>query len=117
MTTNKGSTTVPTTTATTTTATGRVVKKKNPIEVANCQNNDIAGFGNNVVKLVDQTNGSIVAYIGLQNGEEKIYFPRTLTLERLEVVYELIQKKKFNKYILNEQFDKAQEFADRKLKS
>lgn len=76
--------------------------------------NDLSGFGDNVVKLTDQTTGEVVAYIGIQQGQELIHFPKPITPEQVDAVNELVQKKKFNKYISNERFDKAQEFADRK---
>ena len=98
--------TTPTTTPTTVTK-----KAKKPLNES--ISNDIAGFGNNVVKLTES--GIVLAYIGMQDGHEKVYFPKPVTSERLESVYEFMQKKKFNKFITNEQFDKAQEFADRKF--
>jgi len=77
--------------------------------------NDFLGFGDNVVKLIDPQTSELLAYIGRLKGEEKVYFSNPITFEQLEAVYELIQKKKFNKHVSNERFDKAQEFADRKF--
>lgn len=77
--------------------------------------NDLSGFGDNVVKLTDSQTSEVLAYIGRLNGEEKVHFSRPVNADQLEAVFELLQKKKFNKHISNERFDKAQEFADRKF--
>ena len=78
-------------------------------------NNEIAGFGDKVVKITDQETGEVVAYFGIQNEKEKVYFSKPISIEGLEAVNELLQKKKFNKHIANERFDKAQNFANRKF--
>ena len=77
--------------------------------------NDLSGFGDSVVKLTDKDTGEVVAFIGMQQGEEMVYIPKPITAEQLEAVSELVQRKKFNKHISNERFDKAQAFADRKF--
>ena len=77
--------------------------------------NNLSGFGDNVVKLTDKETGETVAYIGKQDGEERIHFAKTVTPDQLEAVHELVQKKKFNKHILKDRFDKAQAFADKRF--
>jgi hypothetical protein len=76
---------------------------------------DLSGFGEAVVKLTDKETGQVVAFIGMQQGEEKVHIPNPLTPDQLEAVHDLVQRKKFNKHISNERFDKAQAFADRKF--
>lgn len=88
---------------------------KKAVNVTQTSRNDISGLGDNVVKLTDQSSGEILAYIGRQEGEEKVHFAKPVTFDQLESVYELMQKKKFTKHISNERFDKAQEFANRKF--
>jgi hypothetical protein len=78
-------------------------------------NNEIIGFGDKVVKITDQETGEVVAYFGIQDEKEKVYFSKPISIEGLEAVHELLQKKKFNKHIANERFDKAQNFANRKF--
>jgi hypothetical protein len=68
-----------------------------------------------VVKLTDKETGEVVAYIGVQQGEERVHIPKPLTPDQLEAVSELVQRKKFTKHISNERYDKAQAFADRKF--
>ena len=77
--------------------------------------NNLSGFGDNVVKLTDQESGEVVAYIGKQEGVEKIHFAKAVTPEQLEAVHELVQKKKFNKHILKDRFEKAQAYADKRF--
>ena len=77
--------------------------------------NDLSGFGDAVVKLTDKETGEVVAYIGVQQGEERVHIPKPLTPDQLEAVSELVQRKKFTKHISNERYDKAQAFADRKF--
>jgi len=77
--------------------------------------NDISGFGDNVVKLTDPQTGQVLAYIGKLEGEDKVHFTLPVSLDQLEAVYELMQKKKFTKHIFKERFVEAQEFANRKF--
>ena len=96
-----------------TTETPKTTRKKKV--VAETPTNHLTGFGENVVKLTDSTSGEILAYVGKQNGEEKVHFAKPITVDQLEDVYELLQKKKFNKHISKERFNRAQEYADRKF--
>jgi hypothetical protein len=76
---------------------------------------DLSGFGENVVKLNDPDTGETIAFVGVQQGEERIHFPKPITADQVEAVSELLQRKKFTKHISNERFDKAQAYADRKF--
>lgn len=76
---------------------------------------DIAGFGDNVIKLTDNITGETVCFIGKIQGEEKIHFSRAISLKQLESVVELLQKKKMQKFLDGEKYEKAQSFADRKF--
>lgn len=88
-------------------------KKKEVAESPNSR--DISGFGDSVVKLTDKETGEVIAFIGVQQGEERVHIPKPITPDQLEAVSELVQRKKFTKHISNERFDKAQAFADRKF--
>ena len=88
--------------------------KKTEVSETPASRNQISGFGDSVVKLSDRNTGEIICYVGVQEGEEKVFF-KPVTPDQLEAVHELLHKKKFNKHISNERFDKAQEFADRKF--
>lgn len=79
------------------------------------QQTGVAGFGINTIKLTDRRSGETIAYIGKLNEEDKIHFTKSLSIEQALAVLELISKKKFNRYMSTERFEKAQEFANRKF--
>lgn len=88
------------------------------MDLTESKSNDLlgmAGFGPNVIKLTDKSTQAIVAYIGVVEGKEKIHLPSPISTDQFEAVAELIQKKKFTKHLSNENFQKAQAFADRKF--
>lgn len=95
-------------------ASKRTVSKRTVIETPTTRN-ELSGFGDNVVKLTDSETAEVLVFIGKQEGEDKVYFPKPISLEQLHTIFDLLSKKKFNKYLFSEQFDKAQEFADRKF--
>ena len=95
--------------------TTKTTRKKKAVAETPTNQNDLTGFGENVVKLTDSMSGQILAYVGKQGGEEKVHFAKPITVDQLEAVHELLQKKKFNKHISNERFDRAQEYANRKF--
>ena len=76
---------------------------------------DITGFDNEVVKITDATTGNAVCHIGLIHGIESVYFTRPMSLEDLEAIVELMNKKKMQKHLTNGNYDKAEEFANRKF--
>jgi len=76
---------------------------------------DIKGFDNEVIKITDATTGNVVCHIGLIHGLESVYFIRPTSLEDLEAIVELMNKKKMQKHLTNGDFDKAEEFANRKF--
>jgi hypothetical protein len=88
--------------------------KKKEIHESN-GDNEISGFGDNVVKLKDKDTGEVVAFIGTQNGEERVYFPKAITFEQVEAVSELLGRKKLQKHLHRERFEKAQAYADKKF--
>lgn len=90
-------------------------KKKPEVTETETQRGDISGLGESVVKLYDKSNSETLCYIGFQEGERKIFFPKAVVPEQVEAVVEFLNKKKFNRHISNSAFDKAQEFADRKF--
>ena len=65
--------------------------------------------------LVDADNGNCLCYIGIKNDEEVVHFTKPVNLETLEVVVELINKKKFGKALNAGDIDRAQKFADKKF--
>jgi hypothetical protein len=77
--------------------------------------NEIAGFGGNVVKIIDTT-GKVICYIGKIENESKefVYFPSPLPIEVIANVQKLLEKRKMKKALKNGQFDKAQNFVNRK---
>lgn len=91
------------------------VRIKKEVTESPASSNDLSGFGESFVKLTDKDTGQIVCYVGIHKGTEKVFFDRLVEPEQVEAVVELLQKKKFNKHIGKEQFDKAQEFANRKF--
>jgi hypothetical protein len=77
--------------------------------------NELAGFGKETIKLIDTDNNQTVCFLGLVEGDVKVFFPKPACLEQLEAVAELIQKKKLKKFFEKSVLDKATEFAERKL--
>lgn len=86
------------------------MKKKSVVEQESSKN-DVAGLGENPIKLVDKDSGNIIAYVG----KEQVYFNKTVSFDELESVLCFVQKKKFHKHLSNERFEEAQEFANRKF--
>lgn len=91
-----------------------MAKKK--ISVAGIKTNDICGFGESVVKLLDHDTGETIAYIGKIHNEERIHLSKTISFDQFQAISEVISKKKLNKYLEEEDFEKAQNFVDRKFK-
>lgn len=64
-----------------------------------------------VINLNDAKTGQTLAFFG--NG--LIEFQRSLTTAQIQAISKLLKKKKFNRYIEKEKFEKAQEFANKKF--
>lgn len=92
------------------------LKTKKSDIVAHVSNHEISGLGENVVKVIDVLTGENICYIGIIDGEEKVYFGKTTNLAQIEAVANLLHKKKFNKLLTNGNIDKAQSYAEKKLK-
>ena len=75
----------------------------------------VSPFGDNVVKINDTETGEVIAIIGVQNGQEKVQFSKLVTPDQLDAINKLVQKKKFNKHVSQERFDKAQALANRRF--
>ena len=73
--------------------------------------NNYSGFGRNVVKLTNQF-GSVVCLIG---EHDMVWFPRPCTFEELQAVSEILHKKKMRKALNHQDFQKAQDFANKKF--
>lgn len=91
-----------------------VAKNKKRVLTHNAET-EISGLGHDTVKLIDADNGNSLCYIGIKNDEELVHFTKPVTLETLEAVVELINKKKFGKALTAGDIDKAQKFADKKF--
>lgn len=89
---------------------------KRKISVAGTKTNDICGFGETVVKLLDHDTGETIAFIGKIQNEERIHLSKTISFEQFQAISDVIAKKKLNKYLEQEDFEKAQNFVDRKFK-
>lgn len=77
---------------------------------------DLVGFGDNNIKLTDKVTGETLCFIGKIMGEEKIHFSKTISIKQFESVAELLHKKKMQKLLDREKYEKAQSFfADRKF--
>lgn len=76
---------------------------------------DLEGFGENVVKLTDKDSGEVVCFLGKSDGKEKVFFGRAVSPDQVEAVAELLQRKKLHKYIGKDEFEKAQQYANRKF--
>jgi hypothetical protein len=79
------------------------------------QKAEIVGFEGVPIRLFDSLNDETVCHIGKIKGEEAAYFHRPVSLEELETIVELLQKKKMRKHLSNGDIEKAQEFANRKF--
>lgn len=76
---------------------------------------ELSGLGENVVKILDAENGNCICYIGLKNENEIIHFTKPVTLEAIEAIVELLNKKKFGKALNSGDIEKAQKLADKKF--
>lgn len=85
--------------------------------VAHVSNQELIGFGEDVVKVIDALTGDNVCFIGIIDGEEKVYFNKPATICDLEAVAALLNKQKFHRLLAKGKIDKAQSYAERKLKS
>lgn len=84
-------------------------------ELVESPTKEISGFGDNVVKITDG-HGSVVCFIGRTSSEprEMIHFPRPVPMEVINSVQALLEKRKMRKALANENYEKAQKFADKK---
>lgn len=73
------------------------------------------GLGEETVKIIDADVDQVICFIAKKNNEEQVYFPKPASLAQIEAVVELIQRKKFNRFMDEGKIDKAQEYADRKF--
>lgn len=76
---------------------------------------DLAGMGKELVKLKNMKTGEVLAFIGEFNGNECVNFTKPIKIDDLIAVAEIIQKKKFNKAISKNNFDKAEGFINKKF--
>jgi hypothetical protein len=83
--------------------------------VAHKSNEEISGFGENVVKVVDVNTGANICFIAIVDNEEKVFFNKITNLAEIEAVADLLHKKKFNKLLNHGKIEKAQSYADKKF--
>lgn len=76
---------------------------------------DLSGFGDSVVKLSDPETGEVVAFIGVQQGEQRVHFPKPISVDLVEAVNDLLQRNKFHKHISKERYDKRNNTPTRSL--
>lgn len=76
---------------------------------------ELAGFGEDVVKIVDAHTGENICYIGMVNDAEKIYFAKPVCFDVMSSIYELMKKKKLRKALNKGKIEKAQSLADKKF--
>jgi len=86
-----------------------------PLLLQETTSRELAGFGENVVKLTDKSSGEIVCFLGKSGEEEKVFFGKAVSPEQVDAVSEFLQRKKLQKYIGKGDFEKAQVYADRKF--
>lgn len=88
--------------------------KKKSLSVSGSQ--DLCGLGENLNKITDQDTGEILAYIGLVKQEKKIHLTKPISFDQFDSINELLNKKKLNKFLDEQDFDKIQNFVDKKFK-
>jgi len=76
---------------------------------------ELSGFGNSLFKIKRPDTGEVVAFIGQQEGHEKVYFPKVQPVEIVVAVGELLDKKKMRRAMEKQDYEKAQCFADKKF--
>lgn len=76
---------------------------------------EISGFGDNVVKVVDVNTGVDICFITMIDDEEKVFFNKVTNLAQIEAVADLLHKKKFSKLLTNGKIEKAQSYANKKF--
>jgi hypothetical protein len=91
---------------------GTTPKKK--VVVQETPSRDVAGFGENVIKLTAES-GEIVCFIGKIDGKEQVFFGKAVTPDQLEAVMDFLSRKKTQKYLEKDRFADAQEYANRKF--
>jgi hypothetical protein len=73
------------------------------------------GLGEETVKIIDADVDQVICFIAKKNDEDQIYFPKPASLAEIEAVVELLQRKKFNRFMNEGEIEKAQEYANRKF--
>lgn len=76
---------------------------------------DLAGMGKELIRLKNTKTGEVLAFIGQFENKECISFPRPIKFEDVIAVAEILQKKKFNKAMNKNEFDKAEGFMNKKF--
>ena len=76
---------------------------------------EIAGIGMELIKLKNEKSGEVLAYIGQIDKKECVSFTKPISFDDLISVAEIVQKKKFNKAIIKNEFDKAEGFINKKF--
>lgn len=73
------------------------------------------GAERHVVKLTDNS-GEVVCLLGKSAGEEKIFFGKAVSPDQVEAVAEFLQRKKIHKHLARNEFEQAQQYADKKFR-
>lgn len=85
--------------------------KKRVYEVG--ADNVLSGLGDNVVKIVDASDGQNICFIGMLGDAEAVWFPKPVNYEQIEAVYNLLHKKKFSRALNKGDLKKAQVVANK----
>jgi hypothetical protein len=56
--------------------------------------NEAVGLGQPVKKLIDKKTGQTLAYVGILDGQEHVYFPKPLALRTIASITERIEREK-----------------------
>ena len=75
--------------------------------------NQLAGFGDDIVKFVRKDTEEVICFIGKQKDKDVIFFQKPIGSEDLISVAELLGKKKMKKALSKGDFEKAQKIANK----
>ncbi len=75
--------------------------------------NQLAGLGDNVVKIIKKDTDEVVCYIGKKEDKDFVFFQGVINSEDVITVAELLGKKKMQKALSKNDFEKAQKIANK----
>jgi hypothetical protein len=75
--------------------------------------NQMAGFGDEIVKFIKKDTQEIICFIGKQDSKDMIFFQKPIDCQDMISIAELIGKKKMKKALAKGNFEKAQKIASK----